>query len=685
MRTITLELLRHGPAHNQLLSPLTPYIALCENHGAVTVHVPFGHNQFLHRLEALGYGPDEDNRVFELKDTAAILGEILALVPGLTAEANKRELGDDPLTHLRLIISASELALLPFELAVAPAGLPGAGQQLLLQSQMPLCLTREVRRAPDDDLEWSNRKPRVLFAAAAPPDVGGIPLEAHLLALRRAIEPWVRFYNTSIDDQTHNNNKKNYDRVEEHFVFIPEATIEKIEEHCAMGTFTHVHILAHGVQVREGHDTRYALALHHPRNGEQTDRVSGVRLATALRASDRGVGKGLARPIVATLAACDAGNYGSVAGAGASIAHALHEGGISMVVAGQFPLSFEGSVRLVEVIYEGLLWGADPRHLLYDLRRRLYSQSRQTHDWASLTAYLSLPREFEQQLWNVQIEQAMGSINAAMSYADEVIRRQSARLKGERSQKKSLQQSESNVTPPQTENSDEFREDARLRMSAARKKLEELLERIPKQQGRIHGLLASTAKRQGEVLFRAGFSLESQDLLASARDHYWESFRVDRAHHWAVVQYLSLTLVIKHTDSPLAKLIKLEQEQLRPEQDPKALWTLARTLSLYDLHHVNAVTRSWSHGNLIELHLLSLLPELAGLESKEDSERSALSHTDQLVDIAGRNSFEVFSTRRQMLRYLEWYGPVTNNKLENLNSLAESIFERFPSDVEERY
>ena len=40
MHTITLELLRHGPAHNQLLSPLTPYLALCENHGAVTMHVP---------------------------------------------------------------------------------------------------------------------------------------------------------------------------------------------------------------------------------------------------------------------------------------------------------------------------------------------------------------------------------------------------------------------------------------------------------------------------------------------------------------------------------------------------------------------------------------------------------------------------------------------------------------------
>lgn len=138
MRTITLELLRHGPAHNQLLSPLTPYLALCENHAAVTLHVPFEHNQFLYRLSALGYKLASESRVFQLKDTARVLGEILSEIPGLTAESNKEDRDTDPLTHLRLIISASELALLPFELALSPNGLPGAGQHLLLQPQMPI-------------------------------------------------------------------------------------------------------------------------------------------------------------------------------------------------------------------------------------------------------------------------------------------------------------------------------------------------------------------------------------------------------------------------------------------------------------------------------------------------------------------------------------------------------------------
>jgi hypothetical protein len=679
MRTITLELLRHGPAHNQLLSPLTPYIALCENHGAVTIHVPFEHNQFLHRLDAIRYRLDDESRQFQLKDTAAVLGEMIAAVPGLTAEANKQGAGDEQITHLRLIISASELALLPFELALSPAGMPGAGQQLLLQSQMPVCLTREVRRAPDDGLSWPDRAPRILFAAAAPPDVGEVPLEPHLLALRRAIQPWVKYYDAN-DTETLSK------RISEHFVFLPEASIEAIEEQCASGTFTHVHILAHGIKITNGHDTRYVLALHDARNRDKTDPVGGARLATALRASERPGGHSLARPAVVTLASCDSGNLGSVAGAGVSIAHALHEAGVAMVVAGQFPLSFAGSVRLVEVIYDGLLWGRDPRHLIYDLRRRLYSQFSSTHDWASLTAYLSLPRDFEYQLSKVQINQAMGSINAAMSHADEAIRRYSERIKRKRSTRQQSQESTS---------SDDLREDVRARMHSARRQLEDLVTRIPKQGGKIRGLLASTAKRQGEVLYRASLSGqapyemslydESNKLLMSARDYYWESFISDRTYHWAVVQYLSLRLVIQHTKPLREQNDNPADLDTRPEKSAKGLWTLARMLSLYDLHRGSSETRSWAHGNLIELYLLSLLPELGDLLPANDAQRLAFEHVDQLVDIAGRGSFEVFSTRRQMLRYLEWYGPLTEPHLGLLTGLAEQIFDRFPSEVEERF
>jgi hypothetical protein len=128
-----------------------------------------------------------------------------------------------------------------------------------------------------------------------------------------------------------------------------------------------------------------------------------------------------------------------------------------------------------------------------------------------------------------------------------------------------------------------------------------------------------------------------------------------------------------------------EAERTQPEKNPKELWALARMLSLYDLNHKDRAKRTWAHGNLIELYLLSLLSDIAGVLSPGEPERRAIEHANQLIDIAGRDSFEVYSTRRQMVRYIEWYKDLTSSYLLPLLPLAEQIFERFPADVEERF
>ncbi|HET9963075.1 MAG TPA: CHAT domain-containing protein [Nitrospiraceae bacterium] len=684
MRTITLELLRHGTAHNQLLSPLTPYLALCENHAAVTLHVPFEHNQFLHRLSALGYKLKDESRLFQLNDTARVLGEVLSKIPGLTAEANKEHNSGKRLTHLRLIISASELALLPFELALSPNGLPGAGQHLLLQPQMPICLTREIRRVPGEQVQWP-KKPKILFITAAP-DNRTIPLESHLLALRRLLHPWVKYYDES-DAQ------KRRERVEEYLCFLPHASIEAIEDACASGNYTHIHILAHGVEVKENYDTRFCLALHEAREPNTTEYISGTRLATALRATQRPGSKGLSMPSVVTLASCESGNVGSVAGAGASIAHALHEAGIPMVVAGQFPLSFEGSVRLVECLYEGLLWGTDPRPLLYDLRRRLYSQFfKDNHDWASLIAYMSLPADFDTQLQDVQISQANRSVNAALSHADETTRKLFKRKRLTSDEPRHLNDEEKRMLV----------ENARLKIENTKTRLETLFTSIPSKGSLIKGLLASVEKRQAEVLYAAAstglldrktqarYENQYKELLRKARDNYWDSFSLDRSDCWAVVQYLSLTLTMQRSSLFLKSAsLRDEAEHLndrgneRSDRNPDALWSLAHLLSLYDLVSSKPDTRIWAHGNLIELYLLSLAmkPDKDRPIPKE-AERRAIQYADALVDIAGRDSFHVYSTRRQILRYIDWFGKISN--LGNATrQLARNIVQRFPEEVEE--
>lgn len=672
MRTITLELLRHGPAHNQLLSPLTPYLALCENHAAVTLYVPFEHNQFLHRLRAFDYKLTEESRLFQLQDTARMLGGMLGRIPGLTAEANRDSGTEDSLTHLRLIISASELALLPFELALSPEGCPGAGQHLSLQPQLPLCITREIRRVPGERVSWP-KEPRILFVAAAPPGVGSIPLESHLLALRRVIDPWMRYYDPE-------DKQKREERTKEHLELLTGASIEAIEKACASGKFTHVHVLAHGVEKQEGYDTRYYLALHDSRNPDKVEHVSGARLATALRAVRQPDSRGLSQPVVVTLASCDSASQGSVAGAGASIAHALHESGIPIVVAGQFPLSFPGSVLLVEILYEGLLWGTDPRRLFYDLRRRLYSQLPLTHDWASLTTYVSLPTDFDRQLADVQIERARDSIEAALNYADEVTRRIFDQLKS------TQMKSEDQEKKEKTLDKGAFLENARQRIEEAKGKLKRLLNLIPEKRSRIYSLLASTEKRHAEVLYSGMQSEEPSDLekfelielLEKARDHYWKSFLLKRSTSWVVVQYLSLTLVLKY-----ATLSK-EAEEGRPERDLGALWSLAHLFSLQDLQSRNRKTVEWAHGNLVELYLLSPALEPNSELGSEEAVQRALAHTDTLIDLAGPDSFEVYSTRRQIFRYIKWF-PEIAPELKKLQPLAELIFKKFPEDVEERW
>jgi CHAT domain-containing protein/tetratricopeptide repeat protein len=692
MRTITLELLRHGPAHNQLLSPLTPYLALCENHAAVTLHVPFEHNQFLHRLSALGYKLKDESRVFQLKDTARVLGEMLAEIPGLTAESNKDDQDADPLTHLRLIISASELALLPFELALSPNGLPGAGQHLLLQPQMPICLTREIRRVPGEKFQWPT-KPKILLIAAAPEELGAqIPLESHLLVLRRLISPWVKYYP---------NDEKRRLRVAEHLHVLPGASIEAIEEACASGSYSHIHILAHGVEVSDGYDRRFALALHDARFPEKIDYISGPRLATALRPSHRPGSQGVFRPAVVTLASCDSGNVGSVAGAGASIAHALHEAGIPMVVAGQFPLSFEGSVRLLECLYEGLLWGVDPRHLLYDLRRRLYTQFQQNHDWASLTAYISFPSDFDEQLQGMKIQQANRSVNAAMNHADEATRKLSKRIQTHSS-------SEGQETSPRDKKA--LIRNAIEKIEKAKGRLEGLLKRFPHQDSEVHGLLASAEKREAEMMWWAfripdlfnpkeskDFEIKHRRLLRKSRDHYWESFMLKRSDAWGLVQYLSLAVIIEL--SSLVADNPLEPDDAKPlepaetpepndcdddKQNPEELWSMAHLLSLYDLSSCVEKKRIWALGNLIELYLVALIMNNNESGRWESFKKHALRYADMLVELAGRDSFSVYSTRRQILRYIEWFGDIANLD-EPVIEMATSLADRFTEEAEERW
>jgi len=367
IQDVKLEIVRPGPPHNQLLSPLTPYMALCGDGSPITFNVEFEHRQLLNRLEHLRYmvprpGADpetvpESTRAGELGDLGAAMGRVLAGLTSLNAELNRaradtESVADRTYVHLRLVLSGSELSLLPFELAVAPQSLPGEGLHFCLQGSLPIVVTREIPRSRPLPVRWHRyARPRILFVSAAPGGLA-VPLRGHLHALRAAVDPWITWpgdrgtdHDEELLDAAHPRScvdRTEIERmriaegkVQECLRVLPNASIDSIYETCSR---------AHGDHQTTGGEDRFGVALCHEDDPNRKVVVDGTRLAAALRAGNRD-GRGRSEPVMVTLATCDSGQTGSVLVPGGSIAHDLHAAGIPWVLASQFPLKKRGSVR----------------------------------------------------------------------------------------------------------------------------------------------------------------------------------------------------------------------------------------------------------------------------------------------------------------------------------------------------
>ena len=196
IRNVELELLRSGPAHNQLLSPLTPYLALCGADGPVSVHLPFEHRPAAEPAERLRYERrrrgDRRRRSARPRysELGAAIGRLLGAIPALRVRAARgarrhQAPGQHPASRSR----PSSSAWCPFEATIAPADTSGSGAPLLLRTPISHD-ARDPARRSRCRCDW-NRTPRLLYAFASPAGLPAVPAQAHLDALRRAIEPWI--------------------------------------------------------------------------------------------------------------------------------------------------------------------------------------------------------------------------------------------------------------------------------------------------------------------------------------------------------------------------------------------------------------------------------------------------------------------------------------------------------------
>lgn len=637
--SVKLELLRSGPAHNQLLSPLTSYIALCGSDGPVTLNMPFEQRQLLSRLQRLRYQMDrsqtsEDQRQSELRDLGEVIGKVLGLVPGLLSELGSASSTNGRLVHLRLVMSAFELGMVPFETAIAAEGFPGAGSPLFLQTRMPICVTREFRRGRPLPIEW-NREPRILFAFAAP-DGLYVPAESHLQALREAIDPWVR-----IEEDP----KARVEEVKKHLTVLPNASLEQIRTLCASGEFTHVHILAHGKSFRHCGEERYGLALC-AEGGTAVDVVDGERLAIALIASDP-LGHSH-RPTLVSLATCDSGNIDSPLTPGGSIAHELHAAGIPWVIASQFPLWMKASAVAVRELYSGLLKGADPRWVLYELRQRLRTDVPETHDWASIVAYSTVSRDFEQQVSQFRDQQTRRRIEVKFDRIDELVGANNEagveRLGLTEAQKQEL-------TPLSTAIRADL-ESWRAESGCVTPGNTEMAYRF--------GISGACEKRLGIAFNQIDESAE-QRAYEACRDFYFQAWKLDPCNHWVITQCLAIRAILAlREDEEGRPTDRIEQEARQLAADYGVIWQAVRQVVDWRICNLSGREQAYAYSTQAELDLLGTV--YAGAASGEALKGQLVLNCKALRERSVTNAQPLVSARRQFRRYLQdWPSPLWND------------------------
>jgi beta-lactamase superfamily II metal-dependent hydrolase len=615
---VHVEFLRKGPPHNQLLSPLTSYLAISGTAGAGVVTIPYEHAEFQRRLKELRYETgDPGDRQAMLHDMGAEMGRILGSVPGVPgALSDQNQTGT--LIHLRITLSASELALLPFEVARVPVSATDSGESWLsIQTRPPVCVTRNVRSVSPEGVVWPD-KPRILFIAGDPDDV---PYKDHRDVLLRAIQP---FRYPRYDDPSYSQ-----DHMREQFgdllTILVNPTLTQVLKECRTVRYSHVHVLAHGGL---SETSREAFGIRLREDDGSAGVVSGDQFADALTSvgDDR-----IHRPTVVTLASCDSANQGDVVIPGASFAHALHQSGIPLVVASQFPLSKEGSVPFVENLYEGLLWGKNPLVLLQRLRAELHARyTSRWHDWASVVVYEALPQSWFEQLDTLRYSQSKRAMNAVLERIDIAVQK--------------------TVENSQPESLERLEED-----------LQRAVDRLPLNGHygvECLGLRASSLKRRARAAFTLSGaksprylqrSRDQYELLDKALHDYEQAARgllLNDAHavqrvatlHWVLVQVVSLSAVLgREVDDSRWKAAMLCAELYRDS--------------------VIVEDRAWAHGSIAELCLVRLaMPNLSHKEKKEYS-KTALQHAQTLSRFyPWDDEFPIKSTRRQFERYLDWWG-----------------------------
>lgn len=668
MQTITVKIERSGTLSGHQLSPNVEYIAACDDQPSSSIKIGFDQAIFNQRKEKLRYfNVAEVDRVESIAFFGQEMKKILDGIGTLGIEINRQNV---PL-HMRLIIEARELVQLPFELTRNLEGVSGESTiEFLLNPGRLFTMTREVRQPGHVEYAWPV-VPRILFVSANPHEK--VPHQEHFEVLRDIVKELVGPIKATAEP---------IPDIPEMLSVLPQASLRSIKEAIKQGIkqnkpFTHIHILAHG-----GKDANslaaeeFKLLFHDNQDAKQPAFVGGNELAMAILQTD---GDKVSYPAVVSLMACDSANTNDLMLPSGSFAHQLHENGIPCVFASQFPLTIPGSIDLVKVLYEKLLFdGEDPRKALYAVRKELSKKN--NHDWASLIAYTRFPANIDSQMKDYRLKVYFQFLKTSNNWSEHILTHRNS-LPSEKQESvldkisNRLEISISNFEKlfmewKKTEvDGDRLAEHSGLIGSAYKRKAEHLFRLANFYREKAETPDADAAKKLNEQALDE--EQKSRDSLKVAKNWYEAGFNNRPQNHWTGIQFLSLTAITKGTLESVANVASVVK--FMAEKDEGAAG--------------DPITRIWAWGTLIEYYLLESLTapqnDVAGVKgmafvkAEAFATRLAGAISEFTFDPRIQKNNIVFaqeSTLRQIDRYTWWWPVMYKDTFRpELTGMAEQI------------
>ncbi|MDI3467131.1 MAG: hypothetical protein OJF50_005952 [Nitrospira sp.] len=593
MRSEMMEFLRFGDSSG-ILRKGDPYLVVSGTTPVRECRTNYGQEQYFDEYHKLRYSTSITERQRN-EAIQRLAGEAKQML-------GKLQLGPGP-TQVDLVISASELWLLPFEAVIDDAETP-----LFAQSDKKFVLTRRIRgEFKETPPNWSP-VPRIVFISASPTWLKALPVPhaQHEDAIRESLKPWIEpllgYDSGGADDRKVLHILKQATPDDVRALFAQAKTDKK--------PFTHVHVLAHGINIKNETNqlrSQMGFALATPKKKA----IDADFLVEVLKSQGT-------LPQVVTLAICDGASQANTVVPYQSLAQRLHLAGIPIVVGSQLPLTFDGSVLLIKEFYKHLE-GADVRQALHGTRVALYKEKDrlQSHDWMSLVSYVQLPEGYAEHLEEVELKAHLASLEVAKKWADQVAKCGATAQTDFLIAKEKLLNSIAKLVSLLKARQQEKRNDSLYQENA--------------------GLVGSAYKRLAELLEvrqRRDPSVQTSEIsnaLDEAREAYKKGYDKNLSDHWTGVQWLSLEIIQKGVMAEAG------------------YWHAAMQAARLDAERPDEY---WAWGSVAELWLLAICT------TKQDGfeqARQALATFKQRAANLKEEAFAIDSTRRQLNRYATWW------------------------------